>query len=118
MGSSNGAYAEVSCALRRKSRALMAADYKLRAKEALIYPSTLTFAEFRRPRDKGDQSCCRSRMAASQRRPEARARGFTLLEILVVVVIIGVIVSAATLAIGVLGGDREVEDQTRRFWAV
>jgi general secretion pathway protein H len=48
----------------------------------------------------------------------ARARGFTLLEILVVVVIIGVIVSAATLAIGVLGGDREVEDQARRFWAV
>jgi general secretion pathway protein H len=120
MGSSNGAYAEVSCALRRKSRALMAADYKLRAKGALIYPSALTFAEFRRPKDKGDQSCCRSRMGASQRRPEARARahGFTLLEILIVVVIIGVIVSAATLAIGVLGGDREVEDQTRRFWAV
>ena len=46
------------------------------------------------------------------------SRGFTLIEILVVVVIIGVIVSAATLAIGVLGADREVEDQSRRFWAV
>jgi general secretion pathway protein H len=56
-------------------------------------------------------------MTSGDRR-RARAHGFTLLEILVVVVIIGVIVSAATLAIGVLGGDREVEDQTRRFWAV
>jgi general secretion pathway protein H len=48
----------------------------------------------------------------------AASRGFTLIEILVTVVIIGVIVSAATLAIGVLGADREVEDQSRRFWAV
>lgn len=44
--------------------------------------------------------------------------GFTLLEILVVIVIIGVIVAAGTLALGVLGKDREIEDQTRRFWAV
>lgn len=47
-----------------------------------------------------------------------RIAGFTLIEVLVVIVIIGVIVSAATLAIGVLGGDREAEDETRRFWAV
>jgi general secretion pathway protein H len=48
----------------------------------------------------------------------ARARGFTLLEILVVIVIIGVMVSMATLSIGVLGADREVEEETRRVWAV
>jgi len=40
------------------------------------------------------------------------------MEILVVIVIIGVMVSAATLAIGVLGKDSQVEDQSRRFWAV
>ncbi len=47
-----------------------------------------------------------------------RTDGFTLLEILVVIVIIGVIVSIATVAVGVLGRDREVEDQARRLWAV
>src|SRR5262245_6013100 len=45
-------------------------------------------------------------------------RGFTLVEILVVIVIIGIVASMATLAIGVLGRDRQVEEQTRRFWAV
>jgi general secretion pathway protein H len=52
----------------------------------------------------------------------ARARdshsGFTLLEILVVIVIIGVMVSVVTLSVGLLGPDREVEEETRRFWAV
>jgi general secretion pathway protein H len=47
-----------------------------------------------------------------------RAHGFTLIEILVVIVIISVIVSAATIAVGVLGGDRQSEDQARRLWAV
>lgn len=60
-------------------------------------------------------SCKSPRRAASRRRQLA---GFTLLEILVVVVILGIIISVATLSSGVLGRDREVEDQTRRFWAV
>ncbi len=41
-----------------------------------------------------------------------------MLEILVVVIVVGVIVSAATLSIGILGRDRESEDQMRRVWAV
>jgi len=47
-----------------------------------------------------------------------RMRGFTLIEILVVIVIISIIVSAATIAVGVLGRDRQAEDQARRLWAV
>ncbi len=44
--------------------------------------------------------------------------GFTLLELLVVLVVVGVMISIATLSIGVLGADREVAEETRRFWAV
>lgn len=44
--------------------------------------------------------------------------GFTLLEILVVLVIIGVMIAMATLSFGVLGQDRESEDEARRIWAV
>jgi general secretion pathway protein H len=51
-------------------------------------------------------------------RPARAARGFTLLEILVVLVIIGVIITMATLSIGVLGSDPQSEDEARRFWAV
>jgi general secretion pathway protein H len=51
-------------------------------------------------------------------RPARAQHGFTLLEILVVIVIIGVMVSMATLSIGLLGADRQVEEETRRFWAV
>lgn len=51
-------------------------------------------------------------------RLRARDSGFTLLELLVVLVVIGVMVSIATLSIGVLGADREVAEETRRFWAV
>jgi general secretion pathway protein H len=47
-----------------------------------------------------------------------RARGFTLIEILVVIVIISIIVASATIAVGVLGRDRASEDQARRLWAV
>ena len=48
----------------------------------------------------------------------SRDSGFTLLEILVVIVIIGVMVSMVSLSVGVLGADQEVEEETRRFWAV
>jgi general secretion pathway protein H len=39
----------------------------------------------------------------------------TLIEILVVVVIIGILVMAVTVAVGALGGDREIEDEARRI---
>lgn len=48
----------------------------------------------------------------------APAAGFTLVELLVVIVIIAVVVSASTIAVGVLGRDSQVEDESRRFWAV
>ena len=48
----------------------------------------------------------------------ARSSGFTLLEILVVIVIIGVIVTMATLSFGVLGADAQSEEEARRVWAV
>ncbi len=44
--------------------------------------------------------------------------GFTLIEILVVIVIIGVILAVATLSFGVLGRDTEVEDETRRLYTI
>lgn len=51
-------------------------------------------------------------------RVRALPRGFTLIELLVVIVIIGIILAVATISIGVLGRDTEVEDQTRRLYAV
>lgn len=40
------------------------------------------------------------------------------MEILVVMVILGVIVSVATLSMGVLGRDNQAEEQARRLWTV
>ena len=42
-------------------------------------------------------------------------RGMTLIEILVVLVIIGILATLATLSIGILGEDRQIEDETRRL---
>lgn len=56
--------------------------------------------------------------AVARRRSGVPATGFTLIEILVVIVIIGVIVSMATLSVNMLGNDSEVEDQAKRLWAV
>jgi general secretion pathway protein H len=47
-----------------------------------------------------------------------RVNGFTLLEVMVVIVIIGVLVTITTIAVGALGRDREVEDESRRFAAL
>jgi general secretion pathway protein H len=49
---------------------------------------------------------------------KARARvdaGFSLLELLVVVAIIGLLVQAVTLSLGALGNDREIEQETGRL---
>lgn len=43
------------------------------------------------------------------------ARGFTLLEVLVVVVIIAVLTTIGVLSIGVLGGDRQMETEVERY---
>lgn len=43
------------------------------------------------------------------------ARGMTLIEILVVLVIIAILATLTTLSIGLLGGDRELENTTRRL---
>lgn len=44
--------------------------------------------------------------------------GFTLLEIMVVIVIVGIMATVAMISIGVLGRDREMQDQAERIWAV
>jgi len=44
-----------------------------------------------------------------------RSRGFTLIEILVVVVIIAVMVSMVVLSVGVAGQDRELDAETEQF---
>ena len=48
----------------------------------------------------------------------ARASGFTLLEVLVVVVIIGIITSMAVISVNVLGGDHEMQQEAERLQAI
>src|SRR5687767_4755042 len=52
------------------------------------------------------------------RSSQRQLRGFTLLELLVVLVVVAIMVSMAMLSFGVLGRDRQAEEEARRFWVV
>ncbi len=53
--------------------------------------------------------------ASVHRRAALRSKGFTLVEILVVVVIIAVVISLTVLSIGVTGRDAGLDEETRRI---
>jgi len=51
-------------------------------------------------------------------RLHGRSRGFTLIEILVVVVIVGIVMSIAVLSLTLVGGDDKVRDEARRMMSL
>jgi general secretion pathway protein H len=51
-------------------------------------------------------------------RAARRASGFTLLELLVVLVIIGIVTTMAVVSVNVLGGDHEMQQESERLLAI
>ena len=54
----------------------------------------------------------------NRRHAGQRSSGFTLLEVLVVIVIIGIILSMAVISVHVLGGDHEMDQEAARLQAL
>jgi general secretion pathway protein H len=59
-----------------------------------------------------------SNNAVPRRTAAHRAAGFTLLELLVVIVIIGIMTSMAVISVNVLGGDHEMQQEAERLQAI